>query len=152
MNYNFEYLDIVLLALFAGFIIALSSWLAGQYPKIAGFIIALPLASLLAVIFSMIVLIGFDFFFKPKRESSEQKTNNQNQFIEKSDSDIPTINKKDFSEEKSNLKEERIEFTSKRLKGSINLYGATFDDLTLLDYYEKVGKKYDFFHKVGKLK
>jgi len=96
---------------------------------------------LLAVIFSMIVLIGFDFFFKPKRESSEQKTNNQNQFIEKSDSDIPTINKKDFSEEKSNLKEERIEFTSKRLKGSINLYGATFDDLTLLDYYEKVGKK-----------
>ena len=50
---------------------------------------------LLAVIFSMIVLIGFDFFFKPKRESSEQKTNNQNQFIEKSDSDIPTINKKD---------------------------------------------------------
>tara|TARA_Y100000590_G_scaffold218085_1_gene247000 strand:+ start:293 stop:628 length:336 start_codon:yes stop_codon:yes gene_type:complete len=40
--------------LFAGFIIALSSWLAGQYPKIAGFIIALPLASLLAVIFSYV--------------------------------------------------------------------------------------------------
>ena len=40
--------------LFAGFIIALSSWLAGQYPKIAGFIIALPLASLIAVIFSYV--------------------------------------------------------------------------------------------------
>ena len=40
--------------LFAGFIIALSSWLAGQYPKIAGFIIALPLASLIAIIFSYV--------------------------------------------------------------------------------------------------
>ena len=40
--------------LFAGFIIASSSWLAGQYPKIAGFIIALPLASLIAVIFSYV--------------------------------------------------------------------------------------------------
>ena len=40
--------------LFAGFIIAISSWLAGQYPKIAGFIIALPLASLIAVIFSYV--------------------------------------------------------------------------------------------------
>ena len=38
--------------LFAGSIIAFSSWLAGQYPKIAGFIIALPLASLIAIIFS----------------------------------------------------------------------------------------------------
>jgi len=40
--------------LFAAFIIAFSSWLAGQYPKLAGFIIALPLASLIAIIFSYI--------------------------------------------------------------------------------------------------
>ena len=40
--------------LFAGLIIAFSSWLAGQYPKIAGFIIALPMASLIAIVFSYV--------------------------------------------------------------------------------------------------
>ena len=35
--------------LLAGLIIAFSSWLAGQYPKMAGFIIALPISSLIAI-------------------------------------------------------------------------------------------------------
>lgn len=38
-------------ALLAGLIIAFSSWLAGQNPKTAGFIIALPMASLIAIAF-----------------------------------------------------------------------------------------------------
>ena len=38
-------------ALLAGLIIAFSSWLAGQNPRMAGFIIALPMASLIAIIF-----------------------------------------------------------------------------------------------------
>ena len=38
--------------LISGLIIAFSSWLAGQYPKLAGFIIALPLVSLIAIAFS----------------------------------------------------------------------------------------------------
>ena len=37
--------------LFAGLIIAFSSWLAGQNPRMAGFIIALPMASLIAIAF-----------------------------------------------------------------------------------------------------
>ena len=36
----------------AALVIAFSSWLAGQNPKLAGFIIALPLASLIAIVFS----------------------------------------------------------------------------------------------------
>ena len=36
----------------AGVIVAFSSWLAGQNPKLAGFIIALPLISLIAILFS----------------------------------------------------------------------------------------------------
>ena len=36
----------------AGIIIAFSSWLAGQSPKLAGFIISLPLVSLIAILFS----------------------------------------------------------------------------------------------------
>ena len=39
----------------AGLIIAFSSWLAGQYPKLAGFIIALPIASLIAIIFTILM-------------------------------------------------------------------------------------------------
>ncbi len=42
----------VLKTIAAGLIIAFSSWLAGQYPKLAGFIIALPIASLIAIVFS----------------------------------------------------------------------------------------------------
>ena len=38
--------------LLAGLIIAFSSWLAGQYPKMAGFIIALPIASLIAIAYA----------------------------------------------------------------------------------------------------
>ena len=36
-------------ALLAGLIIAFSSWLAGQNPRMAGFINALPIASLIAI-------------------------------------------------------------------------------------------------------
>ena len=38
-------------ALLAGLIIAFSSWLAGQNSRMAGFIIALPIASLIAIAF-----------------------------------------------------------------------------------------------------
>ena len=38
----------------AGIIIAFASWLAGQNPKLAGFIIALPLATIIALVFSYI--------------------------------------------------------------------------------------------------
>lgn len=36
----------------ASLIIAFSSWLSGQQPKLAGFIIALPIASLIAIAYS----------------------------------------------------------------------------------------------------
>ena len=38
--------------LIAGVIISFVSWLSGQYPKLSGFIMALPIASLIAIIFS----------------------------------------------------------------------------------------------------
>ena len=38
--------------LLAAIIIAFASWLSGQNPKLAGFIIALPLVSLIAIAFS----------------------------------------------------------------------------------------------------
>ena len=41
-------------ALIAGIIVAFSSWLAGKKPELAGFIIALPLTTLLALAFTQI--------------------------------------------------------------------------------------------------
>jgi len=38
--------------LFAAIVIAFASWLSGKKPELSGFIIALPLASLMALIFS----------------------------------------------------------------------------------------------------
>ena len=40
--------------LLAGLIIAFASWLAGRKPVLAGFIVALPLISMLAIIFSYV--------------------------------------------------------------------------------------------------
>jgi len=40
--------------LISGFIIAFASWLAGKKPVLAGFIVALPLVSMLAILFSYI--------------------------------------------------------------------------------------------------
>ncbi len=42
---------IIFKTLLAGLIIAFSSWFAGQHPRIAGFIIALPMTSLIAIAF-----------------------------------------------------------------------------------------------------
>ena len=40
--------------LLAAVVIAFASWLSGKYPKLAGFIIALPLATIIALVFSYI--------------------------------------------------------------------------------------------------
>ena len=39
------------------------------------------------------------------------------------------------------FKEKRVNFESRRLQGSINLYGATLDDLLLKDYFKTINKK-----------
>ena len=38
----------------AAVVIAFASWLSGKYPKLAGFIIAIPLATIIALVFSYI--------------------------------------------------------------------------------------------------
>ncbi len=93
---------------------------------------------LLAVLFSLIVLIGYDFFFNPKTKIDNQNT--PPEIIKKNDEDIPTLDNREFTK-KNKVEEKRIDFESKRLKGSINLYGATFDDISLKDYFETIDKK-----------
>ena len=115
---------------------------------------------LLAVVLSLIILIGYDFIFAPD-EPIRQNTEEQIIEPEVLKDDIPSISSTETIESsKSKQKENRIKFKSGRLEGSLNLYGSTFDDLILSDYFETINReknssfkkrKYDFslFFKNG---
>ena len=98
---------------------------------------------LLAVVFSLFVLIGYDFFFNPKTQIKTQEEPQENPVVvPKTDENIPTLESKESISIGRN-KEKRINFESKRLEGSINLYGATFDELflkTILELSERMKK------------
>ncbi|MEC8265512.1 MAG: membrane protein insertase YidC, partial [Pseudomonadota bacterium] len=96
---------------------------------------------LLAVVFSLIVLIGYDFFFNPKTQIKNKPQDNNDQVESQiNDQNIPILESKEILKNNS-IEEKRIKFESERLEGSINLYGATFDDLLLKDYFETTDKK-----------
>ena len=102
---------------------------------------------LIAVVLSVVILVGFDFFFKPKKKQFQENSVEQTQMNQRVDSgeddNLPSINSQ--IENKANkddkLVEERITFNSKRLSGTINLIGATMDDLSLKDYFETINKE-----------
>jgi len=97
---------------------------------------------LLAVVFSLVILIGFDFFFAPKKSEVNKVQVNENISEETLDKNTPSIDSsliKKSNEIKSS--EKRIKFKANRIEGSINLFGATIDDIILSDYFQKIEKK-----------
>jgi len=97
---------------------------------------------LLAVVFSLVILIGFDFFFAPKKSEINKVQVNENICEENLDKNTPSIDYsliKKSNEIKSS--EKRIKFKANRIEGSINLFGATIDDIILSDYFQKIKKK-----------
>ena len=102
---------------------------------------------LIAVVLSVVILVGFDFFFKPEKKKFQENSIEQNQMNQRVDSDeddnLPSINPQVENKAKKDdkLLEERITFNSKRLSGTINLIGATMDDLSLKDYFETINKE-----------
>ena len=102
---------------------------------------------LIAVVLSVVILVGFDFFFKPEKKQFQESNVEQNQINQNVDSDkdenIPSINSQieNVQVDKNKILEERISFNSKRLSGTINLIGATLDDLSLKDYFESISKE-----------
>ena len=101
---------------------------------------------LIAVVLSVVILVGFDFFFKQKKPFEENSVE-QAQMNQREDSgedvNLPSINSQieNKANENDKLVEERITFNSKRLSGTINLIGATMDDLSLKDYFETINKE-----------
>ncbi|MBD74652.1 MAG: membrane protein insertase YidC [Rickettsiales bacterium] len=89
---------------------------------------------ILAVALSIAVLVFFDIFFKKKV--------NKNKVIidEVVSENLENLEPKIDSEKQSSdkYKEDRIYFDMQRIKGSLNLYGATIDDVILKDYKEKI--------------
>ena len=100
---------------------------------------------LLAVIFSIAVLVGYDFFFAPKKELQGNLNDIKNDTLPKkqgTESEAPSISEKLSSKSNnSNFNEKRVSFKSQRLEGSINLYGATIDEIILSDYFETINKE-----------
>ena len=100
---------------------------------------------LLAVIFSIAVLVGYDFFFAPKKELQSNLNDIKNDTLPKkqgTESEAPSISEKLSSKSNnSNFNEKRVSFKSQRLEGSINLYGATIDEIILSDYFETINKE-----------
>ena len=87
---------------------------------------------LLAVIFSLVILIGFDFFFSPNKNEPDIKQLNENVSEEIADRNIPSIDTSLVKKSNKNKSSEsRIQFKSNRIEGSINLFGATIDDIIL---------------------
>ncbi|MAR63757.1 MAG: membrane protein insertase YidC [Rickettsiales bacterium] len=100
---------------------------------------------LLAVIFSIAVLVGYDFFFAPKKELQSNLNDINNDTLPKkqgTESEAPSISEKLSSKSNnSNFNEKRVGFKSSRLEGSINLYGATIDEIILSDYFETINRE-----------
>ena len=103
---------------------------------------------LLAVVLSMAVLFGFDFFFGTnktvqKENTITNQTANENEKPPTFDTETPTIKSQPslYSKQNNGYKEKRINFKAKRIEGSINLYGATIDEIILSDYFETIKKE-----------
>ena len=103
---------------------------------------------LLAVVFSIAVLFGFDFFFGPNKTvqkdniivNSESLKNDKSSSI---DTEAPSIKATPSLslKQNNNYNEKRINFKANRIEGSINLFGATIDEIILSDYFETIKKE-----------
>ena len=103
---------------------------------------------LLAVVFSIAVLFGFDFFFGPNKTvqkdniiaNSESLKNDESSSI---DTEAPSIKASPSLslKQNNNYNEKRINFKANRIEGSINLFGATIDEIILSDYFETIKKE-----------
>ncbi len=96
---------------------------------------------ILAIVFSIIVLLVFDVFFKKQSKNNIIVTASDSEevILDNEESLKPQIeNNPKILSDSSSIKEDRIYFDMQRVKGSINLYGATLDDVELKDHNDSI--------------
>ena len=72
---------------------------------------------ILAVVFSIVVLVVFDTFFAPKTPEFEDKPIDQDSAVSTEEKNIPIISDKFKAEDQNSVQEKRITFDTKRLRG-----------------------------------
>ncbi len=98
---------------------------------------------ILAIVFSVLVLLVFDTFFTRPQVQKQQETIQTNDIENENfkEKDVPQINNNRITPTADvSYKEDRIFFNMNRINGSINLYGATLDDLKLKDYRKTINE------------
>ncbi len=103
---------------------------------------------LLAVVFSIAVLFGFDFFFGPNKKVQQENIIDNSESLKNDkpssiDTEAPSIKAPPSLsiKQNNNYNEKRINFKANRIEGSINLFGATIDEIILSDYFETIKKE-----------
>ena len=99
---------------------------------------------LLAIVLSLLILLGFQYFFeKPelkkeaeRKSSSEPKEDLIKNSVDSEDNITGYLKLEDALD-----KDERIKIDSSRLQGSISLKGLKIDDLTFKDYKDSLNKE-----------
>jgi len=99
---------------------------------------------LLAIVLSLLILLGFQYFFeKPelkkeaeRKSSSEQKEDLIKNSVDSEDNITGYLKLEDALD-----KDKRIKIDSSRLQGSISLKGLKIDDLTFKDYKDSLNKE-----------
>ena len=99
---------------------------------------------LLAIVLSLLILLGFNIFFeapKMKKEAETKKQIEQTDNLIKNNADSSENNITGYLELNDALsKDKRIKIDSPRLQGSINLKGLKIDDLTFKNYKKTLDK------------
>lgn len=94
---------------------------------------------IIVIVLSVAILFGFQYFFAPHSEKTQPHSVQQvNQPIPTPQANVPTVAQTQTREEALKTQPHRLPIESASVKGSINLEGAVFDDLTLVKYHETV--------------
>jgi len=92
----------------------------------------------IALFISMAILFGFQYYFS---SPAEKKAPQQPQAVTPPHAVTPQVPQTMTREEALKAGTRRLQIQSTSVKGSLNLEGALFDDLTLMKYHETVDPK-----------
>jgi YidC/Oxa1 family membrane protein insertase len=94
---------------------------------------------IIVIILSVAILFGFQYFFSsPSQKTQPQVTQQATQGAPTPQTNLPLPSQLLTREEALQTQSHRLAIESTSVKGSINLEGAIFDDLTLVKYRESV--------------